>query len=481
MTNRLTVTTLLAMLCQLCSLQLRAQVSCFMPVPEFPFVYICDDKEAALPDISDSLFNASAQGIGFRVNRSELRADEPFIQLYQRQIAPMLRDKGLVLRRIIVRGAASPEGPYENNRRLSRERTQRLMQFIGEKLDAHFDASRIEQSSICEDYEYLVVLMQRARDAEAEAVARIWQQSGGDERRCKSLLRSLNGGRTWRRLLREYFPRLRQARVMLFFGRMPEVTSQTLLPELPATDILAHAAFRPLPGAEDVAFALPWTERDYPLLPIFCVKDSIPARLPVVALRTNLVHDFFYMPNFGFAPSGNVQLEFFPRRGHLTYNLGFTFGNHRHYADCKFFQLRDLQLEVRRYFRKGHPFRGAYLAAYAHGFVYGIGFGPKKGWEGEGLGAGLSGGYTLSLTRNGHFRMEFMAAVGYLATKYDPYVWGHPITGEIDGKYYYDYQGVASRFQKRNRLFTWLGPTNLGLQLTYDIIYRRGAKKGGRL
>ena len=93
MMQRLTVTTLLAMLCQLCSLQLRSQVSCFMPVPEYPFVYICDDKEAALPDISDSLFNASAQGIGFRVNRSELRADEPFIQLYQRQIAPMLRDK----------------------------------------------------------------------------------------------------------------------------------------------------------------------------------------------------------------------------------------------------------------------------------------------------------------------------------------------------------------------------------------------------
>lgn len=476
---RLTITAiLLAIVSQICSLQLRAQVSRFMPMPDYPFVYICDDKDAALPDISDSLFNASAQGISFRVNRTELRSNEPFVELYAQRIAPMLRDKGLVLRRIIVRGAASPEGPYENNRRLSRERTQRLVQFIGRQLDAHFDASRIEQSSICEDYEYLVVLMQRAQDAEAAAVERIWQQSGGDERQCKSRLRALNGGRTWQRLLREYFPRLRQARVMLFFGRMPEVVPQTLLPELPATDLFARDAFRPLPGVEDAAFVLPWQEREYLLLPLFCVKDSVPARLPVVALRTNLVHDFFYMPNFGFAPSVNVQLEFFPRRGHLTYNLGFSFSNHRHYADCKFFQMRDAQLELRRYFRKGHPYRGAYLAAYAHGFVYGIGFGPTKGWEGEGLGAGLSGGYTMRLTCCGHFRLEFMAALGFLATKYDPYVWGNPITGDLDGKYYYDYQGVASKFKKRNHLFTWLGPTNVGIQLTYDIIYRKRGKGG---
>ena len=41
---------------------------------------------------------------------------------------------------------------------------------------------------------------------------------------------------------------------------------------------------------------------------------------------------------------------------------------------------------------------------------------------------------------------------------------------------YYDYHGNASRFKKRNRQFTWFGPTNLGVQITYDLVYR---KKGG--
>ncbi len=206
--------------------------------------------------------------------------------------------------------------------------------------------------------------------------------------------------------------------------------------------------------------------------------DTIGERLPMIAVRTNLVHDFFYMPNFGFALSGNIQLEYFPRHGYLSYNAGFTYSNHRHWQDCKFFQIRDVQLEVRRYFKKGHPYRGGFLGVYAHGFCYGIGFNENKGWEGEGGGAGISGGYTFRLDRKGHLRLELTAALGFLLTKYDPYVYGNPISGDKDGKYYYDYNGSASKFKKRNWQYTWLGPTNFGIQVSYDLIYRK-AKKGG--
>ena len=96
--------------------------------------------------------------------------------------------------------------------------------------------------------------------------------------------------------------------------------------------------------------------------------------------------------------------------------------------------------------------------------------------EGEGGEAGLSGGYLWRLNKKGSLRLELTAALGFLLTKYDPYVYGNPITGEKDGKYYYDYHGNASRFKKRNRQFTWFGPTNLGVQITYDLVYR---KKGG--
>ena len=213
-------------------------------------------------------------------------------------------------------------------------------------------------------------------------------------------------------------------------------------------------------------------------------QDSLPcARRHLIALRTNLVHDFLYVPQFGWAPGGNLQLEYYPKSGHFTYNIGFTFISHRRWSQHKFFQIRDLQLEVRRYFKGGGRFIGPYLGAYAHGMVYGIGFSKTKGWEGEGGGAGLSGGYTCKLNRRGNLRLELSASVGFFYTRYDPYVYGNTLTGEEDGLYYYDYHGNTSDFKKRNHQFTWFGPTNLGIQITYDIIYRKrqpaGGKKGG--
>ena len=181
----------------------------YKPLPEYSFVYISEDENATLPDVSDSLFNANAQGIRFAVNRTELRADEPFIATFINHILPLLRDKKLVLRRIMVRGAASPEGPYANNCRLGKERTQRLIEYIGSKLDNDFDPRNIQSSNICEDYDYLIHLMTLASDPETNNVKKIWQETKGNEQQCKLRLQRLNGGKTWLRLKQKYFPDLR--------------------------------------------------------------------------------------------------------------------------------------------------------------------------------------------------------------------------------------------------------------------------------
>ena len=108
--------------------------------------------------------------------------------------------------------------------------------------------------------------------------------------------------------------------------------------------------------------------------------------------------------------------------------------------------------------------------------MYGIGFGKTKGWEGEGGGGGLSAGWVWPLNRKGNLRLEVSASLGVLYTRFDPYVYGNPINGQEDGLYYYDYLGNTSEFRERNHQLFWVGPTNLGLHLTYDIIYR---KRGG--
>lgn len=429
----------------------------YKQLPDYPFVFVSDSFVISPPVISDSLFDVIARGLRFEVNRTEIKKDDPFIALYNDSLVPWIKKNNLVLREVFVKGAASPEGPYDNNVRLSRERTRRLIEFLSSNMDNAIANHPVNAKCVTEDYAYLVKLMEMAGDAEYKQVKNIWESCNNDERLCKQKLMALNGGRTWNRLLKKYFPTLRQSRVVLWFAVNPrhmpipsyQIAVAPTMPEYPA-----------LPGKIHVDLPEPEMKKEY-------------SRRHLIAVRTNLLHDFLYVPQFGFAPGGNIQLEYYPLSGHYTFNAGFTFHNHRHWDSHKFFQMRDAQLEVRRYFKGEGAFLGTYLGVYAEGMKYGIGFSATKGWEGEGGGAGVTLGHTCKLNKKGSLRLEFSVSMGAYVSLYDPYVWGNPINGLIDGLYYYDYHGSTNKFKERNHRFTWLGPTNASIHLTYDIIYRK--------
>ncbi len=431
----------------------------FRKLPGVTFVLVSEDSEATPPHLSDSLFDAVAQGVRFKVNSTDLQKSDPFAALYLEQVVPWLKSQDMKLGQIYVKGAASPEGSYLNNVRLSRARTQRLIEFLCKDLGQPCEGVPISAQSVTEDYGLLVKMMQEADDPDYERVNALWLTCNGDEACCKQKLRALDNGKVWNRLLHQYFPALRQARVVLWFVRKEESRK-------PALEIISAKPWYTL-------LAVPATGM-IPQKPVSApVVAETPERQRLMAVRTNLVHDFLYVPQFGFAPGGNLQLEYFPSKGHYTFNAGFTFTNHRRWSEYKFFQIRDLQLEVRRYFKGKAAFKGPYVGVYAEGTIYGIGFGKTKGWEGEGGGGGLSLGWTWALNRKGNLRLEISANLGVFVTRYDPYVYGNPLTGEEDGLYYYDYHGNSSEFKPRNYIFTWFGPTNAGIHLTYDILYRK--------
>ena len=438
---------------------------------DYPFVLVGEPGTMSDPAVDDSLFNAASRGIRFEVNRTEMRADEPFAAIYTREIIPLLQRDDMVLKGLIVRGAASPEGGYDNNRRLGRERTARLVDFLTAQLteqERTLIKDNLRTASITEDYQYLVELMQAAGDKDARLVGGIVEACGGDELRCKEALMALHGGRTWARLKEKYFARLRQARVLMWFVRKQDMIAAVQGMETTgiATDFFARELAAAAQATDTLTLRVPRLE--------YITETT---RRHLIALRTNLLHDFFYMPDFGFAPSVNVQLEYYPLGGHFTYNLGFTWSNHRHWESQQFFQIRDLRLELRRYFKGGGVHRGLFIDAYAHGSIYGIGLTKRRGWQGEGAGGGLGLGYTLALNKQKTLRLEVSAQVGAFVTRYDPYVYGNPVTGTEDGDYYYDYVGNASRFHRRNHQWFWLGPTNAGIHITYDIIYRKRKHK----
>lgn len=421
----------------------------------FPFLYVTRDTVAVAPVFTDEEFYKLSSTIIFEVNKVHIK-DDQFLRLYNDEILPRLNNDHMQLRKIYIRGAASPEGPYGDNKWLGENRARMLVRELRRNLGPQYMQMETEIECITEDYGYLCILMKEAGDADYEKVKAIYDSTRGRIGLCKKALMNADGGRLWDRLLQQYFPKLRAARVVLWFS---EVTRE-------------HDPLPDMAGIESRAVA-PATALAQPYIWQEPVQEPQWTRRHLIALRTNLVHDFFYMPNFGFAPSPNLQLEYYPLDGHWTYNLGVTWGTWRKWDQHKFWQVRDFQFEARRYFKGGGQFTGFYLGGFLHGDVYGIGLSDDKGWQGEGGGLGISAGYVLPLTRKGDLRLEFMLGVGAFVSMFDPYVYGNPFTTEKDGFYYYDYLGSATDFKRRNHLFTWFGPTNVGIQLTYDIIYRK--------
>lgn len=432
---------------------------------EYPFIIITKEDVKELPEMDDKEFYSYSLNVIFQVNKSQIRRDDPFLDIYRKEILPRINSEHLQLRKIFVRGAASPEGDYENNRRLGKARTQTLLNELQRDLQHQYLKPEISLTSVTEDYGRLCLLMEEAADSDYALVKKIYDDSKGNEKLCKTQLQKAQGGQLWNRLLKQYFPTLRSASLIIWFSE-PDI-EHAPLPELPLQPIQAVD----LPSCTTTPLAKPYQTLDVHYTPVEYTRRHL------IAVRTNLLHDFFYMPDFGWAFSPNLQLEYYPLDGHLTYNLDITWGTHRKWDSQEFFQARDVQFELRRYFKGKGQFLGAYLGAYLHGSVYGIGLDANRGWEGEGGGLGLTGGYTMRLNKKGSLRLEFMASAGFFLTLYDPYVYGNPVTGKVDGDYYYDYLGSATSFKKRNHRLTWFGPTNLGIQLTYDIIYRKKTLK----
>lgn len=435
----------------------------FIGISQYPFIKIINDSSEL--KISDKEFYRRASKVVFPVNKFELPKDSPFVKMLENTILPKINEYNLELQHMMLRGAASPEGPFKWNTFLSQHREQNLFNFINSKLKNPLEESKYTHSNIPEDYIYLCEMMKEAGDSDYEIVKEIVEkhlrrdkngellneQNQDQLRALKLELQKHSNGTLWKRMLKEYFPSLRAARVMLFFKQGKTEES--------------------LPAYVYTSDSIDLRDND------IWVPERL-TRRHIIALKTNLIYDFFYMPGYGFAPSPNIQLEYYPKRGHLTLNLGFTCPYWHDWSHHRFWQIRDYDIELRRYFKGGGQFYGPYIGINGHFTKYGIGFNKNEGWEGEGGGAGINFGWVWHLSRNKRWRLEASIGVGYFATVYDPYVFGNPYDGSEDGLYYYDFTGIPSQFKKRNHIFQWFGPTQIGIHLTYDILYRRINKKG---
>lgn len=454
-------------------------------INELPSFVVVAEDSCALPKISDEELWQKAIKVTFPVNQTYINPGDTTIQHIVEVIKTFSNDYAFS-RLLVIRGSASPEGPADNNKRLAHQRAHAII----DTLRHYFSIpdSIISEQYIDEDYQGLRRLVAVSDYPYKEQVLTTID-SFTDTRKLKAKLKSLNGGRIWKDLLRNFYPQLRATRVVIFVSRKrheqpaTNQTKQEPKPILPDTNVKQES--------------------------ISNLTEPIPPRRELLSVKTNLLFYGAWIPNYGYCPIPNIEIEYYPLRGHWTFGASFdmpwwqssAYNDHTETStgkNHKFFQVRQYQLLARWYSHDGGSadgFHGFYIQPYINLAIFGIGFKWDKGWMGEGLGAGAGIGYKLPLgrlrdkktgfrTHASHWHLEFVAQFGAFAYQYDPYQYGCPKDGTVDGRYYYRYRGDASHFHKRDHHRAWFGPTRIGITLSYDILYRsrkHSNKKGGEL
>lgn len=477
----------LVLVLMMLSLNVGKSVALPLPMPvvvdttnyrSYPYVRFVDEKDSV--KLTDEEFFDIAGKVVFPINKWTLPKRDSLVMELEKEVFPLINSDSLELVHMMLRGAASPEGPYRFNKFLGEKRAETLLNFIKANLTSTIDENFDMEIDI-EDYRTLCLLMRRQGDKDYGYVQAMCDQYLPKNQivKLKSVLVKAHQGTLWLRLFREYFPRLRAARIVFFF-RAPRTYAPKVIIEPIETDSLVNVV-EPLPDTTTVA----------PIVPVETL-ETLTKRIPrreLLSVKTNLLFYGVYMPGYNrYCPIPNIAVEYYPLHGHFTYGASFDCPWWQSYDAHKFFQVRNYQLEARYYFRsgdiaknrpgKGAAFRGFYLQGYAHAAFFGICFDADRGWEGEVFGGGLGLGYVLPLSKKGHWRLEFGLQAGFFAGRYDPYQYESPFEGDPrDDRYYYKYYGDPELFKKRQHRFSWIGPTRIGVSLTYDLLYRRIQKK----
>ena len=437
---------------------------------KYPYIYFVGKKDTTA--LSEDYFFDNAGYVIFPVGKTRLPLNSPLLKELSGTVLPQMNRDSLQLNGVILRGAASPEGPWKLNQRLGKARTKSLLDFLKSQTAFPISDSIMSAKSEAEDYRLLCRQMMLKGDPDYSLVAILCDKYLGIGRQdiLKRKLMQIRGGRLWRRLLKEYFPNLRAARLMLTVKK-----------------------YEPAPVAQQPVLP-PVTEKYIaPIVTDTVYEDYRIPRREILSVKTNLLFYGVYMP-FGYnryCPIPNVAIEYYPLHGHFTLGASLDFPWWIDYSKHKFFEVRNLQIEGRYYFRsgdisknppgKGAAFKGFYVQAYGHVGVFEIGLHVNRGYKGEGFGGGFGAGYVMPISKKGHWRLEFAAQFGYLYVMHDPFQYEYRGIELHDNLYYYDWVRPASEFKRRQYRYTYFGPTRVGVTLTYDLLYRTNKKTKKKL
>lgn len=317
-------------------------------------------------------------------------------------------DSMLVVDELSFYGAASPDGGNRINNPLSEKRMNSLRKWVMERSDLPDSIVTSRRSEVPWN-----TFRKMLSESDWEWAGRVLEViNEGDDNNSATVnrrllnLRYMDAGRVWRKLCRDYFPRLRMAYVVFVSVRRIAPEPEPPVEELPAPE--PEAVEEIVPPAEQEAAPAASEEPQEPEQPA-CGREWY--------LRTNL-------PAWGMA-MGNLSGEYrFACRWSVGLSLYYSAWNYGKVT--RKFRTFSFRPEARYYFRDGGNglFLEGHLAMTAFNFAF---TGGKYRYQDRGgkhpaLGGGIGIGYRLPLSRDGRWRAEAAVGAGVYHLDYDKYL-----------------------------------------------------------
>ncbi len=379
------------------------------------------------------------------------------------ELMDILRNDELKLLYVYVCGSASPDGNWQFNVKLSSDRTNAAAEYLNSVTGVPL--TKIHKESLNEDWDRLYELIEDSDIIYRQEILEIIRTSNWSER--KQELKQLGGGRVWRILLDDFFPKLRCVRIA-FFCQWDESKPYLTAPET------AEVKRRDTLFIKDTAY-FPKERIFHPVSHdpggIAGLPEPAPCQVPermknLIGLKTNLICDGLGLPTLGAEFQISRKLSVDIQGTASIFNIFNT--------SDKGTRIYGFSPEIRYWLDGSETMRrGHFVGVHANGTWYktqwknGLLYqnGPESIWEEGGKNAGLLSpawstgftyGYSLGLDKKAGWRLEFLIGVGY---------------GQYDKNVAVLNNGVWKpvEFQHKHHF----GLTRLGINLAYRLPTRK--------
>ena len=369
----------------------------------------------------DTILTTTVQ---FVVNTNKVVKNDPGYTYFQNKMIPFLEEHIESLEKVEFVGSASPEGPDELNKKLSRMRAEVLANQLS------IPENKKDIQYVGENYNLLLSLI--TDQSQKDTLTSIINSGFNVKKRINKLP-------FYKEHLNSLYPLTRCVEVKMYFKK------GIITPCLCDTIYINNPVY-----LIDTVY-IHSTDTLYLEKPF--------KKIPVVAVKTNLTPDLLIAPN--------IQMELYTYLWGLSLDFSYTFPWYYNDSIYWYYQILNGTVGIRKYFN--NEYYGHYVSIYGNSMIYDICFNKKNGYQGEGYGFGVSYGYVFRNKKHPKFKVEPFIRVGYLYTKFDTYHASEP----WDGKYYYNWYKKASDFVPRRLEMNYFGPTMVGFNLTYDLICLR--------